>query len=241
MQQSVDEETKAKNEQTRQRKLIEGQVGDLESALEGKEKQAADQAKSIKKIQAPVEGTLVNYYLSNILFIAWQLPVTIGDNWIVQWWTKVAWWTAWSCHKGWEESKWSTTRNWGDPRPTGAGKPCIDFYRVTIIIYNHYLLLYVHMYKCAHTHRCKDHWRQLKLNAMINLIVSVNWQPRTPPFKQPKGRAEQQYSTLQVSVVCVLVIKPVWASGFLKLLLSVNVCVRVCLSVCVSTPEATIN
>ena len=55
MQQSVDEETKAKNEQTRQRKLIEGQVGDLESALEGKEKQAADQAKSIKKIQAQLK------------------------------------------------------------------------------------------------------------------------------------------------------------------------------------------
>ena len=55
MQQSVDEETKAKNEQTRQRKLIEGQVSDLEGAIEGKEKQAADQAKSIKKFQAQLK------------------------------------------------------------------------------------------------------------------------------------------------------------------------------------------
>ena len=55
MQQSVDGETKAKNEQTRQRKLIEGQVSDLEGAMEGKEKQAADQAKNIKKLQAQLK------------------------------------------------------------------------------------------------------------------------------------------------------------------------------------------
>lgn len=55
MQQSVDEETKAKNEQTRQRKLIEGQVSDLEGAIEGKEKQVADQAKNMKKLQAQLK------------------------------------------------------------------------------------------------------------------------------------------------------------------------------------------
>ena len=55
MQQSVDEETKAKNEQTRQRKLIEGQISDLEGAIEGKEKQVADQAKNMKKMQAQLK------------------------------------------------------------------------------------------------------------------------------------------------------------------------------------------
>ena len=55
MQQSLDEETKAKNEQTRQRKLIEGQVSDLEGAIEGKEKQVSDQAKNLKKIQAQLK------------------------------------------------------------------------------------------------------------------------------------------------------------------------------------------
>lgn len=55
MQQSLDEETKAKNEQTRQRKLIEGQVGDLEGTLEGKEKQLADQTKNNKKMQAQLK------------------------------------------------------------------------------------------------------------------------------------------------------------------------------------------
>ena len=55
MQQSLDEETKAKNEQTRQRKLIEGQVSDLEGAIEGKEKQVSDQAKNMKKIQAQLK------------------------------------------------------------------------------------------------------------------------------------------------------------------------------------------
>lgn len=55
MQQSLDEETKAKNEQTRQRKLIEGQVSDLEGGIEAKEKQAADQAKNIKKLQAQLK------------------------------------------------------------------------------------------------------------------------------------------------------------------------------------------
>lgn len=55
LQQSVDEETKAKNEQTRQRKLIEGQISDLEGAVEAKEKQAADQAKNLKKLQAQLK------------------------------------------------------------------------------------------------------------------------------------------------------------------------------------------
>lgn len=57
MQQSLDEETKAKNEQTRQRKLIEGQVSDLEGAIEGKEKQVSDQAKNMKKIQAQLKAS----------------------------------------------------------------------------------------------------------------------------------------------------------------------------------------
>ena len=66
MQQSLDEETKAKNEQTRQRKLIEGQVGDLEGALEGKEKQVSDQTKTNKKLQAQlkVSKRLYNLHIS---------------------------------------------------------------------------------------------------------------------------------------------------------------------------------
>ena len=63
MQQSVDEETKAKNEQTRQRKLIEGQVSDLEGALEGKEKQVSDQAKNMKKLQAQLK---VNNWINQV-------------------------------------------------------------------------------------------------------------------------------------------------------------------------------
>ena len=55
LQQSLDEETKAKNEQTRQRKLIEGQISDLESTIESKEKQTSDQAKNIKKLQAQLK------------------------------------------------------------------------------------------------------------------------------------------------------------------------------------------
>jgi len=69
MQQSLDEETKAKNEQTRQRKLIEGQIGDLEGAVEAKEKQAADQAKSIKKLQAQLKVALVQQYLAHFTII----------------------------------------------------------------------------------------------------------------------------------------------------------------------------
>jgi len=55
LQQSLDEETKAKNEQSRQRKLIEGQISDLEGAVEAKEKAVADQAKTNKKLQAQVK------------------------------------------------------------------------------------------------------------------------------------------------------------------------------------------